>query len=396
MMTTRRGFLGLSAAAAVGAVTGCSADTPAPPVAPTPSPTPSPSASATPSTSTPSPSPTRTPRSTPKPSPAETSVEPKVAGVIARNIEVPWGFAFLKSGAALVSERNTGRILRISADGKQSILGEVAGVVPPSGAGEGGLMGIALAPGDEETLYAYITTGSDDRLVRVSLSGGRVGRPKALLTDIPTSGVHHHGGRLLFAPDQTLFLSTGDAEQAETAQDRDALTGKILRLTADGKAAPGNPFGNRTWSYGHRNIEGLAFDAQGRLWASEFGDKKADELNLIVRGGNYGWPEVEGRSNDDDFVQPTYTWNDVTEASPAGLAITRSTAFVGALRGRCLYAVPLDGTRAGKPTRHFTGDYGRIRNAVVAPNGDLWVTTSNTDGRSTPGNGDDQILRVTL
>ena len=315
--------------------------------------------------------------------------------MIARNLDVPWGFAFLSSGQALVSERNSGRILRISQDGKQTTLGEIDGVVGPSGAGEGGLMGIALAPGDEETLYAYITTDSDDRLVRVSLTGGRVGRPRALLTDIPTS-VHHHGGRLLFGPDKTLYLSTGDAEQADSAQDRDALTGRILRLTVDGKAAAGNPYDNRTWSYGHRNIEGLAFDARGRLWASEFGDKRADELNLIVKGGNYGWPDVEGRSNDDRFEQPAYAWNDVAEASPAGLAITRSTAFVGALRGRCLYAVPLDGERAGKPTRHFTGDYGRIRNAVVAPDGNLWMTTSNTDGRTDPGRNDDQILRVTL
>ncbi len=315
--------------------------------------------------------------------------------VIARNLDVPWGFAFLSSGQALVSERNSGRILRISQDGKKTALGEIDGVVGPSGAGEGGLMGIALAPGDEETLYAYLTTNSDDRLVRVSLANGRVGKPKALLTDIPTS-VHHHGGRLLFGPDKTLYLSTGDAEQADSAQDRDALTGKILRLTADGKAAPGNPYDNRTWSYGHRNIEGLAFDARGRLWASEFGDKSADELNLIVKGGNYGWPDVEGPSSNDRFVDPAYAWNDVAEASPAGLAITRSTAFVGALRGRCLYAVPLDGRQAGRPTRHFTGDYGRIRNAVVAPDGNLWMTTSNTDGRTDPGRSDDQILRVTL
>jgi glucose/arabinose dehydrogenase len=396
-MSSRRGFLGLSAAAAIGTVTGCSSGTPAPPAAPASSvstsstPTRPPSSTPTPSAAPSTPS--RTPEAAPSPEP--TSVEPRVDGVIARNLDVPWGFAFLRSGQALVSERNTGRILRISADGKKTTLGEIDGVVPPSGAAEGGLMGIALAPGDEDTLFAYITTDSDDRLVRVSLAGGRIGRPRALLTDIPTS-VHHHGGRLLFAPDRTLFLSTGDAEQSDSAQDRDALTGKILRLTTDGKAAAGNPFGNRTWSYGHRNIEGLAFDAQGRLWASEFGDKRADELNRIVKGGNYGWPDVEGRSDDDDFVQPTYTWNDVAEASPAGLAITRSTAFVGALRGRCLYAVPLDGTRAGKATRHFTGDYGRIRNAVAAPDGSLWMTTSNTDGRTDPGSGDDQILRVTL
>ena len=322
-------------------------------------------------------------------------MRPRVAGVIARNFDVPWGIAFLASGQALVSERNTGRIIRVSPDGKKKTLGEIDGVEAPSGDGEGGLMGIALAPGDEETLYAYHTSGSDDRLVRVSLAGGRVGRSRKLLTGIPTS-VHHHGGRLLFAPDRTLYLATGDAEDSDSAQDRDALTGKILRLTADGRAAPGNPYGNRTWSYGHRNIEGLAFDARGRLWATEFGEQDADELNLIVKGKNYGWPEAEGRSGNDDFVNPKLTWRPTSTSSPAGLAIARSTAFVAALRGQCLFAVTLDGNGVGKSSEHFTEDFGRIRNVVVAPDGDLWMTTSNTDGRTEPGNDDDQILRVTL
>jgi glucose/arabinose dehydrogenase len=321
-------------------------------------------------------------------------VNPRVSGVIARNLNVPWGIAFLRSGAALVSERNSGRIVRIDANGKKTTLGEVRGVAAPSGVGEGGLMGIALAPGDEETLFAYHTSDSDDRLVRVSLAGGRVGRPRTLLSDIPTS-VHHHGGRLLFAPDRTLYLATGDAEDPDSAQDRDALTGKILRLTPSGTAAPGNPYGNRTWTYGHRNIEGLAFDARGRLWATEFGDQEADELNLIVRGRNYGWPEVEGPSSDDDFEPPRFSWSPTSECSPAGLAITRNTAFVGALRGRSMFSVTLAGDYT-ESDEHFKGDYGRIRNVVVAPDGNLWMTTSNTDGRTDPGGEDDQILRVTL
>ncbi len=145
------------------------------------------------------------------------------------------------------------------------------------------MLGIALAPGDEDTLFAYFTSASDNRVARVSLDGGRVGRPRLLVGDIPTS-THHHGGRLLFDADGMIFVSTGDAEQSELAQRKDSLAGKILRIRPDGRAAAGNPFGNRTWSYGHRNIEGLAFDADGRLWATEFGDKDTDELNLIRRG----------------------------------------------------------------------------------------------------------------
>jgi glucose/arabinose dehydrogenase len=399
-MTSRRTFLVTSAGLAA-ALAGCSTSQPAPPSGPTrPSPvespvdtptaSPSPSRASTPSNS---PRPTRTP--TPEPTPEGPPDDPRVAGVIADNLNVPWGIAFLKSGDALVSERDTGRILRIARNGKKTSLGEVDGVVPPNGLGEGGLMGIALAPGDDETLFVYHTARSDDRLVRVSLAGGKVGRSRRLLTGIPTS-VHHHGGRLLFAPDRSLFLSTGDAENSESAQDRDALTGKILRLDADGSAASGNPFDNRTWSYGHRNIEGLALDARGRLWATEFGAQETDELNLIRRGGNYGWPNVEGRTQGDRYVQPRYTWSPTSTSSPAGLAITRSTAYVAALRGQCLFSLRLDGTRARRSGKHLTEKYGRIRNVVVAPDGALWVTTSNTDGRTEPGNDDDQILRVTI
>jgi glucose/arabinose dehydrogenase len=271
----------------------------------------------------------------------------------------------------------------------------VRGVQPSTGVGEGGLLGVAFAPGDQDTVFAYLTSGSDNRVVRLSIAGGRVGRPRPVLTGIPTS-VHHHGGRLLFAPDGTLFVSTGDAERSGLAQDRGSLAGKVLRIRPDGRAAAGNPFGNRTWSYGHRNVEGLAFDAAGRLWATEFGDKRADELNLIAKGRNYGWPRVEGRSSDDRYTGPKATWSPTSTCSPAGLAITRSTAFTGALQGHCLFSVPLDGTDAGRPVAHFAGDHGRIRNVVVAPDGALWMTTSNTDGRATPGRHDDQILRVTL
>ena len=165
--------------------------------------------------------------------------------------------------------------------------------------------------------------------------------------------------------------------------------------TATATLAPGNPFGNRTWSYGHRNIEGFAFDADGRLWACEFGENRFDELNLVEKGKNYGWPKFEGKSDDDAYVTPKVTWP-TSECSPSGMAITRSTAFVAALQGECVYAVPLDGTDAGEPRALFQGKYGRIRTVEVAPDDSLWVTTSNTDGRGDPAKNDDRILRVTL
>ena len=295
----------------------------------------------------------------------------------------------------MVGERNTGRLVSVTAAGKVRTLGVVAGVVAPTGLGEGGLLGLALAPDDPDTLYAYLTTGSDNRVVKLSIAGGKVATPKAILTGIPTS-THHHGGALLFDPDGMLLSSAGDAEQSALAQQKGSLAGKILRIRPDGRAASGNPFGNRTYSYGHRNIEGLAFDAAGRLWATEFGDKAADELNQIRSGGNYGWPKVEGTSSGSTYISPKATWSPTNSCSPAGLAVTRSTAFVGALQGQCLFSVALDGTDAGKPVRHFAGDHGRLRGVHLAPDGSLWLTTSNTDGRVTPGRTDDKILRVTL
>jgi glucose/arabinose dehydrogenase len=308
---------------------------------------------------------------------------------------VPWGIAFLASGDALISERDTARIRRVTPRGKVTTIGEVSGVVTPTGIGEGGLLGIALAPNDEETLFAYMSTRNDNRVVRLRLAGGKVGKPAPVLTGIPNN-VHHNGGRLLFDPDGLLYISTGDAEQSDLAQDRNSLAGKILRIRPDGRPAPGNPYGNRTWSYGHRNIEGLALDAQGRLWATEFGEQETDELNLISKGRNYGWPIVEGASRSRRFVSPKATWSPTSSCSPAGLAITRNTAFLGALRGQCLFAVPLRGENAGESRAYFAEDFGRIRNVVVAPDGALWMTTSNTDGRVDPGRDDDKIIRVTL
>ncbi|SDT07879.1 Glucose/arabinose dehydrogenase, beta-propeller fold [Friedmanniella luteola] len=399
-MLTRRTLLLGSSAAALGAAVGCSAD-PVPATGPsaadgsTSGSTPLPpgpaspagrSASATPTRTTPSPSPTpRVPR----------HPTPVLDDVVADGLDVPWGLVFLASGDALVGERGTARLRRVTPGGRTRTLGEVAGVVAPTGLGEGGLLGLALAPGDEETLFAHITTADDDRVVRMSLRGGRLGRPRVVLAGIPTS-THHHGGRLLFDRGGRLLVSTGDAEQRDLAQDRGSLAGKILRLRPDGRAAAGNPFGNRTWSYGHRNVEGLAFDDAGRLWATEFGDKEADELNLVRAGRDYGWPDVEGRAEGSRSTAPAATWSPTSTCSPAGVAIAGSTAFVGALQGRCLFAVPLDGTRAGRPRAWFAGEHGRLRTVALAPDRTLWVTTSNTDGRVDPGRDDDKILRLRL
>jgi len=312
-----------------------------------------------------------------------------VAGVVAEGLNVPWGIAFRSDGRALVAQRDAGSIVLVdpdaAANGRVTTVGDVVGAVGRAG-GEGGLLGLALDPEDESSLFAYVTTATDDRVVHIELDGDKLGAVEPILTGIPI-GSRHHGGRMVFGPDVHLYVGTGEAGRPELAQDEDSLGGKILRLTRDGDV--------ERWSMGHRNVEGLAFDDQERLWACEFGDQRFDELNLIRKGGNYGWPEVEGDSKDARFVRPKVTWA-TSECSPSGLAITQSTAFVAALRGERLWSVPLDGENVGEPQAHFSGTYGRLRTVVVAPSGDLWLTTSNTDGRGNRRNADDRILRVVL
>ncbi len=340
------------------------------------------------------PRPGRSPSSSPSPTRTTAGeLNPHMAGTVAEDLNVPWGITFLPNGDALVAQRDEGSIVRITADGTVSTMGDVRGSVGTPG-GEGGLLGLAIDPDDDAVLYAFVTTNDDDRVVRIELDGDRLGDIRPILTGIPVGG-RHHGGRLLFDRDGHLFVATGEAGNPPESQKMGSLGGKVLRIDRNGDAVDGNPFGNRTWSYGHRNIEGLAFDADGRLWATEFGEQRFDELNLIQKGRNYGWPQFEGKSDDDAFVTPKVTWR-TDECSPSGLAITRSTAFVAALQGECVFAVPLDGTDAGKPRQLFAGEFGRIRTIEVAPDDSLWVTTSNTDGRGSPGGNDDRILRVTL
>jgi glucose/arabinose dehydrogenase len=190
-------------------------------------------------------------------------------------------------------------------------------------------------------------------------------------------------------------VSTGETGDPELAQDPDSLAGKILRIAANGDPAPGNPdAGSPVWSMGHRNVQGLAWDDQGRLWASEFGSSTWDELNLIERGGNYGWPEVEGTGGGPGFVDPQLVWP-VEEASPSGLAFADGRLWMAALRGQRLWRIDVSAAgRASRPTAYFTGDAGRLRTVAAAPDGTLWVTTSNRDGRGDPIAVDDRILLV--
>ncbi len=310
-----------------------------------------------------------------------------VAGTVADDLAVPWGITFLPDGSALVSERETARLLHI-VDGQTRTVGTVADV---AARGEGGLLGLAFA---DNRVYAYYTGRDDNRVIRMDWKDGAMSAAEPILTGIPKAGIHN-GGRIAFGPDGMLYVATGDAGVPESAQDPNSLAGKILRITPDGSVPAENPFpGSPVFSTGHRNVQGLAFDSRDRLWASEFGQTDVDELNLITAGSNYGWPECEGACGRDPYVDPSVQWQPTSTASPSGIAILGDYAYVASLRGQVLFQVSLD--EPGAASRLALGDLGRLRTIVAAPDGTLWLSTSNTDGRGDPRPGDDRILRLAV
>jgi len=327
--------------------------------------------------------------------------EPTVSGavaplgrpdVLATDLEVPWGLAFLPDGSALVAQRRSGEVVRVYSDGGSTTVGRVPGVLDR---GEGGLLGLALAPGSEAVLAYLTSTEGDNRLVSLPFDGDGFGRPTVLLDGVP-QGSTHNGGRIVVGPDGAVWIGTGDAGDPDRAQDVGDLGGKILRIAADGSIPSDNPFpGSPVWSYGHRNVQGLAFDSAGRLWATEFGQNDVDELNLVVRGGNHGWPIVEGAGGDDRYVDPAITWP-TDQASPSGLAIVDDVAYLGALRGERLWQVPLRQDGVGEAEAALGGRFGRIRTVEAAPDGALWFTTSNRDGRGSPAADDDRVVRMPI
>ncbi|MFC7261993.1 PQQ-dependent sugar dehydrogenase [Streptomyces lutosisoli] len=329
--------------------------------------------------------------------PAKGSV--KVLRTVTEDLDTPWGLAPLPEGGLLVSSRDKGTITRVDEkSGKKTVMGEVPGVAP---AGEGGLLGIALSPdyASDHMIYAYFTTASDNRIVRMLYDekkppGEQLGAPDTIFKGIP-KGMIHNGGRIAFGPDKMLYAGAGETGDRGLAQDKKALGGKILRMTPDGEPAPGNPFGDSVvYSYGHRNVQGLAWDDKQRLWASEFGQDTWDELNQIKPGDNYGWPLVEGKSDNPKYHNPIAQWP-TDEASPSGIAYAEGSIWMAGLKGERLWRIPLNGTKASAaPEAFLKGKYGRLRTVVSAGGDKLWLTTSETDGRGSPGKGDDRILEV--
>jgi len=316
---------------------------------------------------------------------------------VATDLHVPWDMAFLPGGGILITQRDRESVVLIGRDGRKRLVKRVEGVASNgSSGGEAGLLGIALHPRFKRTklVYLYLSSASDNRIVRMKWRNGRLGGKRPVLTGIPR-GFYHNGGHIAFGPDGMLYASTGETGNASLAQDRSSLGGKILRMRPDGRPAPGNPFpGSVVWSLGHRNVQGFDWDRGGRLWAVEFGDKKADELNLIRKGRNYGWPVVEGRSNDSRYTDPKMTWDNEI-AGPSSIAIRKRTAWISGLTGHRVWRVRLAGHKATTRKAFWIEQYGRIRRTAVH-RGDLYFTSSNTDGRAIPGASDDRLVRVSL
>lgn len=333
-----------------------------------------------------------------------------VETIIAQNLDTPWAIAFLPAlpaggpnGNLLVTERK-GTVRLVQNGNLQEE--PVATLESVREIGEGGLLGIALHPGfsSNNLVYLYYTySGEGDdtlnRVVRMKYQNGKLGDEQIILDAIP-GAPNHNGGRIKFGLDGFLYITTGDAQEPSLAQDKNSFAGKILRVTDEGKSAPGNPFNNLVYSYGHRNPQGIAWTSDKKLWETEHGPSGGslgtgnDEVNFIEPGKNYGWPEIQGNQQREGMVTPVRNSTPTVAWAPGGAAFIGNSLFFGGLRGQTLYEAVIENNQIKEFKEHFKGKYGRIREVITGPDGMLYITTSNRDGRGSPKNIDDVIIRI--
>ena len=330
-------------------------------------------------------------------------------------LDTPWDLAWGPDDVIWATERG-GKIHRVD-----PVTGDVTqvGKIEVTEVGESGLMGMVFHPDFDAQPYVYLvhsfSVGNEirNRLVRVHFNGISLEATEVLLDNIPGRGIHN-GARLAIGRDRLLYMTTGDANRPHLSQDLDSVAGKVLRFTLDGQPAPGNPFGTAIFSFGHRNAQGLVFHPEtGDLYLTEHGPADNDEVNRVEIGRNYGWPNVHGFCDndvrlEDDFckrhrvAEPVATWTPTV--APCGADFYNSNLIPGwkgnllftALRGEALIRLVLspDGSRAVDEEFLFEGEFGRLRDVLVGPHGQVYLATSNRDGRGTPARDDDRILRV--
>ena len=336
------------------------------------------------------------PTATKLPPGVENAQKPDIE-IIAENLTIPWDIAFLPTREMLITER-IGNLLKIGTDKK---------IIPIEGVkhiGEGGLLGVALHPNFAKNnwLYLYLTTetstGLSNRVERYTLNQDKLTDKTVIIKDIPGAN-YHDGGKIAFGPDGFLYITAGDSDRSNLAQDTNSLAGKILRVKDDGSIPSDNPFGNAVYSYGHRNPQGLAWDDQGRLFATEHGRSGIlsgfDELNLIEKGANYGWPKIQGDEKKEEMKNPIiHSGPDKTWAPAAALYFRESIFFTG-LRGESLYQAKISPEgKIEKLETNLREKFGRLRALALGPDGYFYISTSNTDGHGELREGDDKIIRV--
>ncbi|MEX2591751.1 MAG: PQQ-dependent sugar dehydrogenase [Anditalea sp.] len=344
---------------------------------------------------------------------------PEVKGISVEvwvdSLTIPWSLVFLPNGDALVAQR-PGKIVRIPNGSKEQVdYLDVPGVVHEVDAG---LMGMAVHPEFENNAWIYVMhtyrNEQDEilsKVLRLKHTGETATVDKVILDNIPAYAIHL-GGRIAFGPDGMLYIGTGDMSQPFIAQDLNSLASKILRVTPEGDIPADNPIENSpVYSYGHRVVQGFAWDPEtGAMFNSEHGPSGAeveggvrfrDEINKVEKGGNYGWPMVVGAPNIEEYIDPLVIWNKVA-VPPAGMAFYKGDLFVASLGAQALIRIVMDRENdynVQKIERWFSyapskGIYGRIRDVAIGPDGHLYVTTSNTDGRAAQRIHDDKILRI--
>ncbi len=330
-------------------------------------------------------------------------LEIPVTSVVAQNLDTPWSIAFLPNKSFLVTERK-GDVWLIDQNTNPSTT-LIANIESVKEIGEGGLLGITLHPNFENNNFVYLyytySQAQDDtlnRVVRMTFKYQKLTDEKIIVDRIPGAS-NHNGGRIKFGPDGFLYISTGDAQNPSYAQNKNSLAGKILRVTGEGKPPAGNPFNNLVYSYGHRNVQGLSWDNNGNLWVTEHGRSGAlsglDELNLIQIGKNYGWPDIEG-SKKRPGMETSRKNSGSTTWAPSGASFVGNSLFYGGLRGQSLYEAIIENGKVAEVKQHFDSEFGRIRDVVLGPDGFLYITTSNQDGRGIPKTGDDKIIKVNI
>lgn len=322
--------------------------------------------------------------------------------VIAENLDTPWGLAPLPDTSILITERS-GSVRLIDTNGQLNSQ-PIAHITKAKEIGEGGLLGITLHP-DFDTnhyvyfYYTYSQTGNDtlNRVSRMKYEKKKLSEEKIIVDAIPGAS-NHNGGRIKFGPDKMLYIGTGDAQNPSQAQNTKTLGGKILRVTDEGKIPSDNPFGTAVYTYGHRNVQGLTWDVDGRMWATEHGRSGLlsgfDELNLIQKGKNYGWPDIEGDKTKSGMELSKKHSGGSNTWAPSGMAYFKGSIFFSGLRGEALYEAVLNGTNITAVKEHFKNEFGRIREVTLGTDNMLYISTSNQDGRGNPKNGDDKIIKI--